>query len=117
MDERTRMIDVLVHVEKAYEKKPPLAIGLFVTVEIEGRTLPHVAIIPRAALRQGNTVWVVDGDGRLRFRKVEVALLEDSAAFIKAGLEDGEDMVVSSFQGVTDGMKVRTVPAQEANGL
>ncbi|MBW1819905.1 MAG: efflux RND transporter periplasmic adaptor subunit [Deltaproteobacteria bacterium] len=117
MDERTRMIDVLVHVEKAYEKKPPLAIGLFVTVEIQGSVLPNVAIIPRAALRQGNTVWVVDGDGRLRFRKVEVALLEDRAAFIKAGLEEGEDMIISSLQGVTDGMKVRTIPAQEANGL
>ena len=117
MDERTRMIDVLVRVEKAYEKKPPLAIGMFVTVEIQGRTLPEVAVIPRAALRQGNTLWLVDENGFLRFRKVEVALLADSAAYIKAGLKEGEDMIISPLQGVTDGMKVRTVQSREANGL
>ena len=71
LDERTRMINVVVRVNKPYAKKPPLALGLFVTVRIEGCTLPHAALIPRSALRQGNMVWVVDKNNRLHFRKVE----------------------------------------------
>jgi RND family efflux transporter MFP subunit len=34
LDERTRMIHVIVRVDKPYARKPPLVFGLFVTVEI-----------------------------------------------------------------------------------
>ena len=108
LDERTRMINVVVRVEKPYAKKPPLAVGLFVTVSIEGRTLPKAAIIPRSALHQGDTVWVVDKDDRIRFRKVDVALLQGDEAIVQDGLEDGERLVITPLKAVTDGMAVRT---------
>ena len=108
LDERTRMINVVVQVEKPYAKKPPLAVGLFVTIDIEGRTLHKAAIIPRSALHQDNTVWVVDKDDRIRFRKVAVALLQGDEAIIMDGLEDGERLVITPLKAVTDGMAVRT---------
>jgi len=108
LDERTRMINVVVQVEKPYAKKPPLAAGLFVTVDIEGRTLPKAAIIPRSALHQGDIVWVVDKDDRIRFRKVDVALLQGDEAIVRDGLEDGEKLVITPLKAVTDGMAVRT---------
>ena len=108
LDERTRMINVVVRVEKPYAKKPPLAVGLFVTVDIEGRTRPKAAIIPRSALHQDDTVWVVDKDDRIRFRKVDVALLQGDEAIVRDGLEDGERLVITPLKAVTDGMAVRT---------
>ncbi|MBW1774370.1 MAG: efflux RND transporter periplasmic adaptor subunit, partial [Deltaproteobacteria bacterium] len=108
LDERTRMINVVVRVEKPYAKKPPLAVGLFVTVDIEGRTLPKAAIIPRSALHQGDTVWVVDKDDRIRFRKVDVALLQGDEAIVQDGIEDRERLVITPLKAVTDGMAVRT---------
>jgi RND family efflux transporter MFP subunit len=113
LDERTRMINVIVRVEKPYAKKPPLAVGLFVTVDIEGRTLPDAALIPRSALREGNVVWVVDNDNRLRFREVEVGRVQGDEALVKAGLESGERVVITSLKVVSDGMAVRTASVEE----
>ncbi len=113
LDEQTRMINVVVRAEKPYATKPPLVSGLFVTVEIQGTTLPHAAVIPRSALHQDNVVWVVDGENRLRFRQVEVALMQDGEALIKAGLSQGERLVTTLLQAVSDGMAVRTLQKEE----
>jgi RND family efflux transporter MFP subunit len=114
MDERTRMINVVIQVEKPYAKKPPLAVGLFVTIDIEGRTLPKASIIPRSALHQDNTVWVLDKDDRIRFRKVDVALLQGDKATVRDGIEDGERLVITPLKAVTDGMAVQTLDLKES---
>lgn len=108
LDERTRMVNVVVRVDKPYSRKPPLVVGLFVKVKIKGRILPEVAIIPRAALRPDDFVWVVDKDSRLRFRKVNVACIQGDEVFVGSGLEDEEMIVISPLKAVTDGMGVRT---------
>jgi hypothetical protein len=110
------MINVVIRVNRPYETKPPLAAGLFVTVEIKGRTLENAIMLPRAALRENNVVWVVDKNGQLTFRKVSVARLTPEAALLEGGLKDGEMVVVSSLKAVTDGMRVRFLSAQGANG-
>jgi multidrug efflux pump subunit AcrA (membrane-fusion protein) len=111
------MINVVVQVDKPYAKKPPLAVGLFVTVDIEGRTLPKAAIIPRSALHQDDTVWVVDEDDRLHFRKIDVALLQGDKAIVQDGLEDGERLVITPLKAVTDGMAVQTVDSKESDRI
>ena len=115
LDERTRMINVVIRVDKPYETKPPLAAGLFVTVAIEGRTLENATLIPRTALRGENVVWVVDQKGQLRFRTVTVARLTPNAAILEAGLKNGEMVVVSSLKAVTDGMTVRIRQTNKGN--
>jgi len=107
------MINVIVRVDKPYASKPPLAIGLFVTVEIKGRDLSGAAVIPRSALHEGEVVWVVNGDGVLRFRKVEVARHQGEGVIVRSGLKDGEMVVISSLKAVTDGMNVRTAAVKE----
>jgi len=109
LDERTRMIHVVVLVDKPYARKPPLVFGLFVTVDIEGRKIEKAAIIPRGALHQGNVVWVLDQESRLRFRKVEVARVQGDEVIVTKGLEDGETVVTTPLKAVTDGMTVRMV--------
>ena len=113
LDGRTRMVQVVVRVQKPYARKPPLAAGLFVTVEIQGRTLENAAVIPRAALRDNDTVWVVDETGQLAFRRVDVARLGTNQAILRSGLEDGEMVVTSGLKVVTDGMKVRIMPPKK----
>ncbi|MBW2195281.1 MAG: efflux RND transporter periplasmic adaptor subunit [Deltaproteobacteria bacterium] len=110
LDERTRMINVVVEVKEPYAKMPPLAMGLFVTVDIKGRTLSNAATIPRSALHQANLVWTVDQESRLRFREVEVALIQGSEAVIRTGLKNGDRLVTTPLKTVTDGMKVRAMP-------
>ena len=109
LDERTRMINVAVRVENPYATKPPLVAGLFVTVEITGHTIENAAVIPRAALRQNNTVWVVDEKGQLTFRQVEIARMETNQVILRSGVADGDQVVTSGLRAVTDGMQVRIV--------
>jgi RND family efflux transporter MFP subunit len=114
LDEQTRMINVVVRVDRPYAEKPPLAVGLFVSVDIEGRTLPQAATIPRKALRANQRVWVVDGENRMRFRRVEVAKIQGEEVLIASGLDHDEQVVVSLLKAATDGMAVRPVPVDEA---
>ncbi|MFO7559234.1 MAG: efflux RND transporter periplasmic adaptor subunit [Desulfobacterales bacterium] len=109
LDERTRLINVIVEVEKPYAYKPPLAVGLFVTVHIKGRTLEDAAVIPRSAVRSGGMVWVVDEAGRLSFRKVDIVRNSQEGAIVRKGLSDGEMVVTSPIKAVSDGMKVRGI--------
>lgn len=113
LDERTRMVNVVVRVENPYAAKPPLAVGLFVTVEIAGHTLPKAALIPRAALHQGNRVWVVEEGNRLRFRSVKVARIDQAGVLIESGLREGDLVVTSPLKSVTDGMSLGNVTVEE----
>ncbi|MCP4688457.1 MAG: efflux RND transporter periplasmic adaptor subunit [Desulfobacterales bacterium] len=108
VDVSTRMINVVARVKEPYKTKPPLAVGLFVRVKIQGRTLENAAVIPRSASRENGVVWVVDEDGRLRFRQVEPARFFTNQVLIRSGLETGDRIVTSTPRVVTDGMKVRT---------
>jgi RND family efflux transporter MFP subunit len=107
LDAGTRLINVVIRVDDPYRRKPPLAVGLFVQVEISGRRLPDTAIIPRSALRSNNIVWVVDDAGMLSFRQVKVARLFPDVAYVSEGLQSGEMIVTSTIKTVTDGMRVR----------
>jgi RND family efflux transporter MFP subunit len=114
VDERTRMIRVVVEVKNPYSRRPPLVPGLFVTVDIAGKALSEAVVIPRSALHEGDTVWVVDDEARLRFRKVDVAIIQGTQAVVRSGLATGEDLVLTPLKTVTDGMMVRIVPPPEA---
>jgi len=112
LDERTRMIHVVVLVERPYASLPPLVAGLFVSVEIEGKTLAGSTVIPRAALREGDRVWVVE-QGRLRFRDVAAVRIENDWVLVASGLSDGDRVVVNALSEVTDNMAVRSAQAEE----
>jgi len=108
LDEKTRMLGVVVGVDDPYGTRPPLAVGLFVRVEILGKPLAGAVRIPRAALRQGDVAWVVE-DGRLRFRPVTVARTQGDEALVTSGLEEGDLVAVSRLDEATDDMAVRVV--------
>ena len=109
IDEQTRMVNVVVRVEGPYGRRPPLAPGLFVEVEITGQTLEEATLLPRSALRDDQRVWVVDPQDRLSIRPVRVAHLTTAGVVIDEGLAAGERVVVSQLRAVTEGMRVRPV--------
>ncbi|MFQ5697214.1 MAG: efflux RND transporter periplasmic adaptor subunit [Myxococcota bacterium] len=126
IDPKTRMVRVVARVEDPYgrhraEQTAPLAVGLFVEAEIQGRAVHEVAVIPRAALRQGDRVLVVDDESRLRFRTVQVLRRRRNDVVIEAGLSAGDRVCVSPLETVVDGMSVRLAekvpePIQESGG-
>lgn len=113
VDETTRLVPVVVRVEKPYDRLPPLTVGLYARVSIQGRVLERAASLPRAALKPGETVWVVDNEGALRFRKVEVARYTTESALVTGGVEPGDRVVTSILGTATDGMQVKPIEIGE----
>ena len=83
----------------------PLFIGAFVEVKIPGKTLESVIELPVRALRDENTVWVVENE-LLQIREVEIVHLEGDSFYVSKGLKPGEEVVTSPLKGAANGMKV-----------
>ncbi len=127
IDPTSRMVHVVVRVADPYglraqaspAKGPPLAVGLFVEAEIEGRRIDEAVALPRAAMHGETSVLVVDAESRLHERPVEVARLEGDRVVVAAGLRSGDRVIVSPLREVMDGMTVRVADAEmrrEAGG-
>jgi RND family efflux transporter MFP subunit len=116
IDPRTRMVNVVARVENPYQRsdgRPPLAVGLFVDAEILGRRVDGVIVLPRAALRDGDVVHVVDAEDRLRLREVSVLRRHRDEVIITSGLAPGERVSLTPLATPVEGMLVKPVPREE----
>lgn len=84
----------------------PLAAGLFVTAEIDGRVIDEAVVVPRAALRGENQVYVITSNNTLEIRNVEIATSDRNRAVMIGGLEPGERVVTSPVRAPANGMAV-----------
>jgi len=85
--------------------RPPLAIGLFVEAEIQGRTLDNVSVLPRSALRNDGSVLLVNEQSRLVGRPVRVLKTEPRQIWVQ-GLDSGERVVIQQPAVAIEGMAV-----------
>jgi RND family efflux transporter MFP subunit len=113
LDPETRTVGVIVVVDDPYAdvipgRRPPLVKGLFVEVELRGAPRPGQIVIPRTALHDGQ-VYLIE-DGQLVIRDVTVAMLQPEYAVIGAGLEAGEQLVVSDLFPAIAGMPLSGEP-------
>ncbi|MDA0955902.1 MAG: efflux RND transporter periplasmic adaptor subunit, partial [Proteobacteria bacterium] len=104
LDARSRMVHLVARVENP---DPALPLGLFVSATIEGKSAENIITLPRAALREGNRVIVVDQENRLALRPVTPLRFFEDDILIEAGLADGERVCLSPLQTVVEGMTVR----------
>ncbi|NOZ00589.1 MAG: HlyD family efflux transporter periplasmic adaptor subunit, partial [Deltaproteobacteria bacterium] len=111
LDPVGRMARVLVEVDDPLETKDgrlPLLLGSYVSVEILGHPIEGVWPIPREALRDGDTVYVMDAGGKLDIRKVKVVRRTDGIVAVRGDLEKGESLVTSRVDTPVQGMDLRT---------
>ena len=110
VDRTSRMISVIVEVPDPFKVsggKSPLLPGVFAKVMIQGKTLQNAIAIPRDAVREGNNVWLVNNN-RLHIQPLKVVRSDKDFAYVVSGITDRANVVVSSLDVATDGMKVRT---------
>ena len=124
LDEQTRTIDVVIRIpnpmaggipeteradaEDDPRTAPPLLVGQFVEVRIDGAAPERYFAVPRAALRTGNEVWALAGDSQVTIVPVRVLQRADDVVYLTGGLEPGQQLVVTGIQFATEGMAVRT---------
>lgn len=123
LDELTRTVDVVVRVEAPFAAsaespgRPPLLLGTYATVDIQGAELDRYGVIPSAAVRDGERIWTVVDDSVLAFEPVRVIQEVEDTAYLVAGLEAGVRVIVSPLLFATDGMTVRVAePLETAPG-
>lgn len=116
LDPRGRLARVLVAVDdpldlkKPPEQREPLLLDAFVEVRMRGRRLEEVATVPRRALREGDSVWIMAPDDTLEIRSVSPAWKGPRTVYVRGELRAGERLVVSRIPTPVPGMQLRRVP-------
>nr|NKB46106.1 efflux RND transporter periplasmic adaptor subunit [Alphaproteobacteria bacterium] len=126
IDPDTRTIDIVVRIPNPTKRgilvktndanevepladAPPLLAGTYAAIEIEGLALSY-ALIPRAALRENDTLWLVSDDETLDVVAIEVVQDQgDQVAVRGMALASGARVVVSDLSIATDGLSVQAV--------
>ncbi|WP_051957863.1 efflux RND transporter periplasmic adaptor subunit [Desulfobacter vibrioformis] len=117
LSDSSRMATVIIAVQnplgiRDHISGQPLMLNDYVNVEISGRTLDNVVQLPRSALKDNDTVWV-NTNNTLDIRKVSLAWKGTDHIYIKTGLDQGDQVVVSSLSTPVQGMAVKTFETTE----
>lgn len=112
LDPRTRSTFGTVEVLdpfKTSEGGMPMAPGLFVAADIQGRFLDDVLAIPAAGLRAGGRVFIMNDKDLLEIRNVSVAHATSEVAYLVSGLNDGDRVIVSPIRNPVPGMALAAI--------
>ena len=128
INEQTRTVDVVVRVPDPYNQaptvvsqraeqpprqaRPPLAVGTYVTVDIEGRRNGTYHVVPRRAVHtreanQAPVVWTAVGDSMLVERTVEPIQTVEERTFLAPTLDADTRVITTDLRVQTDSMKIR----------
>ncbi len=108
-----RMARILVEVSDpvglnaSTQDRAPLLISEYVRIEIQGRRLDGVFEIPRSALRDHSSVWLVGENQTLEIRKVRPIWRDAEIVLLKDALKPGENLIVSDLAAPVEGMMLR----------
>ncbi len=126
IDRVTRTVDVVVRIPSPFShgellgtkvtdipiEAPPLLVGMYANIGIEGMALPGHFVIPVSALRQNNTIWTARSEGTLQVTPVEFVRQEgDMAVLMAPDLAEGTPIIISDIALMTDGMRIQAEPA------
>lgn len=114
MNTQTRTLTAIVQVDDPYGAAAeaagaPLAVGLFVSAQITGRSIDRAYVLPRSALRGADRIYVAELDGTLSIRQVSVIDSSPQRVVIASGVSEGERVITSPVRGAIDGMAVRAL--------
>jgi RND family efflux transporter MFP subunit len=122
INSQTRTLYGQVEVAHPYTKNVsqynmPLAVGLYVTAEIEGRSIANATVISREGLRAGNRVFIVNGEGKLEVREVSVVHSSPKEAVIDSGIEVNDKVIISSIRNPIPGMTLTAIDQSSVRAL
>ena len=123
INQRNRLLHVIAEIENPFEadknqpNRPPLAIGKFVEVEVEGTKFKDVVVIPRSILRNTNQVLTLTSENNIEIKDVDVMHRGKDNVYIRSGLDHGDWVVSTQLDVVVDGMQVQLADNQKIDRL
>jgi RND family efflux transporter MFP subunit len=119
VDRETRLIYATAEVADPYglgaTEGMPMAVGMFVSAEIESITEQSAYVMPRLALRNQDKVYVINAENRLEIRTVDVLSTSEERVLVTSGVNPGDRVVTSTLPNAVDGMEVEPI-ARESRG-
>ena len=109
IDPPTRLVYVYAEVLNPYDQSPPLAIGMFVNAEIEGKKIENGFLIPSSAITDESLVYIIDDEDYLRIKKVEVLGADNDNLVVKGAIKEGDRVVASPLNNAKDGMALTPI--------
>ncbi len=113
LDERTRLARLLVTVDDPLARlpenagKPTLILDSIIEAVITGREIENVVRLDRAYLRENDTAWLMDEEGKLRIAELEIVFRDAGHAYVKSGLESGDRVVKTGLATISEGAPLR----------
>ncbi len=111
LDPAGRMARVLIEVTDPLglktPRRMPLLLNAYVRAEIQGALLEDVFVLRREALREGNEVWVANGEDRLERRNVKVLWGTQATVAVRGDLETGDRVIVSPLTEAVPGRRLQ----------
>ncbi len=114
LDNNSRVMYGVVEVQDPYNQlgqthETPLYFSRFVRLSIQGYEAADVFVIPRYAMTISGKVWLVDEERRLFEREVSVLRSEENQLIVNAGLNAGDQVVLTQVPNALPSMKVRVL--------
>lgn len=103
-------VNVVIDFNEPRQAWSRLGHGYRATVRIATWSARSVTRVPIGALFRSGTRWsvfVADPTGRARLRRIEIGHLNDEVAEVRAGLAEGERVILHPGEGIADGVAVR----------
>ncbi|MFC1746354.1 efflux RND transporter periplasmic adaptor subunit, partial [Candidatus Riflebacteria bacterium] len=88
-------------------KRYPILLQQFVKIKIAGRFLENVYSIPRGAVRDGETIWIMKYNYTLKIEKINPVFKERDKVFVRMAPEYGELLITSDLGSIIPGMALR----------
>jgi membrane fusion protein (multidrug efflux system) len=110
LDPGGAMARLLVSIENPLGKRGdlPLLLGSFVDVAIGAQPIDNAIRLPRVALRNGRSVYVMNDQDLLEIRDVQIAWTEPDAVLITGGLSADDRVITSRIATPVPNMLLRT---------
>ncbi len=122
VDENTRLINAVAVVDDPYgllgeARALPLPMGTFVRAEIRGRSSAGLIELPRAALRDNDTVFLANARDELEIRPVTVLRTTAQRAYVRNAIDTGDRVITTAIQAPIPGLPLRVRDDAEATPL
>lgn len=116
LDPVTKVLNGVVQIKDPYglnkTVKNPLRLGAFVEIELEGKKIDNIYVIPRRLLYTGNVIWLIDSKNKLYSKPVKILPVREDNVYIYEGVNAGDRMVSEGVFGLIDGKLVKPVVAE-----
>ena len=121
VEENGRMATLLAEIadplslQPTSSEQPKLLLGSYVRVEIEGKLLSNAAAIERDLIHNGEQLWIMDEEGRLDIRTVEIAFRGQDQVLVTGGVNHGEKLITTNLPSPVQGMTLRLKEAETSS--